>query len=272
VSRKRTVKPTVNGETPHKLTNHKKEDTPERKLLKFGRGNAKLDNAIFTFSLPAGYSCPFARLCLSRADRRTGRIKDGPETQFRCYAASTEMRPFVRRSSWHNFDALHACQSTEEMTQLIFDSISAYAGVVRIHTSGDFFSQDYFDAWLEATLQRPRTLFYTYTKSLPFWIARLDRIPENFVLTASKGGQQDHLIETHNLRYAQVVFSEAEAQALGLPIDYDDTHAMQPDGNFALLIHGTQPAGTEAAKATAALRSKGWHGYGRKTKTTRKIS
>jgi hypothetical protein len=263
VSRRRTVKGTVKGETPSRISTHTRENNPKRNLLRFGRGNAKLDDAIFTFSLPAGYSCPFARDCLSKANRQTGRIKDGPGTKFRCYAASMEMRQSIRRSRWHNFRLLHACKSKEEMTGLILASLTRFAGYVRVHCSGDFFSLDYFDAWLEVSRQRHRTLFYAYTKSLPYWVTRLKSIPNNFVLTASKGGQHDHLIEKHGLRYAQVVYSEAEAEALGLPIDHDDSHAIQPGGNFALLIHGTQPAGTEAAKAIAALRLQGWNGYGK---------
>ena len=260
MSRRRTVKRTVKEDTPSKP----QTKSPNRQRLRFGQGNAKLDDAIFTFSLPAGYSCPFAHNCLSKADRNSGRIKDGPSTKFRCYAASMEIRPAIRRSRWHNFKLLRACKSTQEMTQLILDSLSRYAGYVRVHCSGDFFSQQYFDAWLAVACLRPETQFYTYTKSLPFWVARLGKIPANFILTASKGGQHDSLIDTHGLRYAQVVYSEAEAQTLGLPIDHDDSHAMQPDGNFALLIHGTQPAGTEAAKAVATLKLNGWHGYGRK--------
>src|SRR5262249_34474507 len=180
-----------------------------------------------------------------------GRIKDGPRTEFRCYAASMEMRPSVRHSRWRNFDALRSCRSQEEMTQLLLDSLSPFAGFVRVHDSGDFFSQDYFDAWLEVARRRPTPLFYSYTKSLPYWVKRLGPTPENFVLTASKGGKHDDLIEAHGLRYAQVVFSEAEAEALGLPIDHDDSHAMKATGNFALLVHWTKPA---AALAPEALR------------------
>ena len=50
----------------------------------------------------------------------------------------------------------------------------------------DFFSQEYFDSWLEVARNRPRTLFYGYTKSLPFWVARTDSVPANLVLTASR--------------------------------------------------------------------------------------
>src|SRR5690242_16179439 len=122
---------------------------PVRAPLRFGRGNAKLDDAIFTFSLPAGHACPFAEGCLAKARRDNGLLRDGPRTEFRCYAASMEARrPSVRRSRWFNFEALRACRSRDEMTRLILDSLSPFAGFVRVHDSGDFFSQAYFDAWL----------------------------------------------------------------------------------------------------------------------------
>ena len=38
------------------------------------------------------------------------------------------------------------------------------------------------------------------------------------------------------------------------------------DKSFALLIHGTQPAGTEASKAMQKLRTQGVNGYSRKNK------
>ena len=50
----------------------------------------------------------------------------------------------------------------------------------------------------------------------------------NFVLTASYGGRDDHMIDEFNLRSAKVVFSEAEAAELGLEIDHDDSHAAKP--------------------------------------------
>ena len=65
-------------------------------------------------------------------------------------------------------------------------------------------------------------------------------MPENFILTASKGGTHDHLIEQYNLNFAQVVFSEDEAEDLGLELDFDDSHAINRE-SMALLVHGTQP-------------------------------
>jgi hypothetical protein len=249
-----------------------------RPRLRFGRGNAKLDEGIYTFSLPAGHFCPFAKACQSKAHRHTGRIKDGQNTEFRCYAASSEARArSVRESRWHNAELLRACKSKKEITQLILESLSRYAGVVRIHVSGDFFSQDYFDSWLEVAALRPETRFYAYTKSLPFWTARLQEVGTghvagtvpNFILTASYGGTHDHLIEQHNLRFAKVVFSILEAQAEGLAIDHDDSLAMKHGPSFALLLHGTQPPGSPAAKALSSLWQAGEYGYGERANAAR---
>src|SRR4051812_39336424 len=100
------VKVTVKGSAKVKVTVALGQKEPAEKKLKFGQGNAKLDDGIHTFSLPAGHFCPFADKCLSKADRETGRITDGPDTEFRCFSASNEVRGSVRAARWHNADLL----------------------------------------------------------------------------------------------------------------------------------------------------------------------
>jgi hypothetical protein len=236
------------------------------KLLKFGDGNSKLPVGIMTFSLPASYSCPGANQCRSQAVKTSVgfRIKDGPNCEFRCFAAIDEvLKRNVREARWHNFNLLKACRSTTEMVELITMSLppSPFNLPIRLHVSGDFFNQMYFDAWLKVTRMFPERIFYGYSKSLLVWIARKDNMPANFKLVASRGGKWDNLIETHKLRSAKVVYSEAEAISLGLSIDHDDSHCYKGTGDFALLLHGTQPAGTETAKAWQALKKIGKGGY-----------
>lgn len=239
--------------------------------LIFGEGNAKL-NGIHTFSLPAGYACPHANECLSKANRDTGRVTDGPRTRYRCFSASAEaLYPSVRRARWHNFEALRGL-SRKAMAALLLASLPTKARTVRIHVAGDFFSQAYFDAWLAVAITRPDIHFYAYTKSLPYWVARLGHIPANLVLTASKGGKGDEYIPRYGLRQAVVVFSEFEAGLLGLPLDHDDSHARQPGGDFALMIHGPQPAGSEASRAVHERRRLGDWGYGQKADNRRRVS
>jgi hypothetical protein len=148
----------------------------------------------------------------------------------------------------------------EKCRDLILISLPANIGVLRFHVSGDFFKLAYLRGAIEVAKARPDVLFYAYTKSLHL-IDQLYKagisLPANFIVTASEGGKYDHLINTLGLRTAVVVHSEDEAKEQGLPIDHDDSHAATPGGSFALLIHGTQPKGSEASKALSALRGKG---------------
>jgi hypothetical protein len=125
--------------------------------------------------------------------------------------------------------------------------------IVRVHVSGDFYSQAYFDAWMEVARRTPDKLFYAYTKSLLYWMRRKDVIPANFRLVASKGGRYDDLIKEHKLRYAEVVYSEREAKQRGLKIDHDDSLAYAGTKPFALLIHGNGASGSLQAKMHYAV-------------------
>ena len=244
-------------------------------LLKFAKGNAKLGKNVHTFSLPSGFTCPGANECLSKADRVTGKIKDGPETVFRCFSASQEsLYPNVRAARWYNLDLLRNAKTSERMKSLILASLPRKVDIVRIHVAGDFYSQAYFDAWMGVANDRPGIRFYFYTKNIPLWLARLDTIGRgyspgilsNFVPTASIGSKYDNLIKQHSLRTARVVYSEQEANDLALEIDHDDSHAMNYGDDFGLLIHGTQPKGTPAAVALYNLRKQGKTGYSRENR------
>jgi hypothetical protein len=223
------------------------------RMLKFSPANTKLKKLqkrtgrrVYALSLLSGHNCPFAKNCLSKAivsfknGKRVSQIQDGPHTEFRCYSASQEnfyQNVYDYREA--NFNALNGL-TTEQMTARIEAAIPDNAEIIRIHDAGDFFSQSHFDAWMTVARRQPQ-LFYAYTKSLRFWVNRLDSIPENVILTASYGGIDDALIEQHNLRSAKVVYSITEAESLGLEIDMDDSHASSHGPSFALLIHGVQP-------------------------------
>jgi hypothetical protein len=225
-------------------------------------GNAKLGKRVAVFSLPSGHACLFAKLCKASADRVTGKVSDGPHSQFRCFATVPEtLFKNVRESRWHNWELLKAARTMKNMVALITCSIPSSATHIRFNASGDFFSQNYFDAWLEVAKNDPSRIYYGYSKALPFWVKRLDKIPSNFHLVASMGGTHDYLIEKYNLRNARVVFSEGETKLLGLPIDHTDEHVWNYPGNFCVLIHGTQPKGSDAGKAWYKIFKFGRGGY-----------
>lgn len=215
---------------------------------------------VYALDLPAGWSCPFADACLAKVTETPEgkrKIKDGPNQVFRCYAASQAVRfPAVHNKQMHNFNLLRSLgNDSRKIADLINSSLPSDAGIVRIHSSGGFYSQAYFDAWLMVARHNPHRRFYAYLKALQYWLNRFDDIPDNLKLTASRGGTQDHLIDAHNLPEARVVYSYDEADQLGLEIDDDDSHACLGTGSFALLIHGSQKAGSEAGKALQLLKA-----------------
>ena len=99
--------------------------------------------------------------------------------------------------------------------------------------SGDFYSQDYFDMWLQICRDNPNVEFWAYTKSLNYWVNRLNEIPNNLTLTASRGGKHDNLIERHDLKNVEII--KTKDQAKGRPIDTCDDQARLPNVNFCLL-------------------------------------
>jgi len=245
--------------------------TTTKNILNFGSGNAKLSTSISTFSLPAGHSCPFAKECLCKANRLNGKIIDGKHCRFRCFAASQEaLYPSVRKARWNNFETLKQAKTVELMTQLLQASLPHGVGFVRIHVSGDFFNENYFVAWLNVALNNPLVTFYGYTKAIPYLVKYKKFIPSNFRFTASKGGIYDNLIAKHKIRSAEVVFSVKEADAKGLEIDHDDSHAILAQKSFALLLHGTQPAGTEAGEAWKKIKNS-IGGYSKQSKRSSMI-
>lgn len=184
---------------------------------------------VYEWNLPAGWSCPFARDCKIMVGRENGKMNIMGE-KFRCYAAMSERFPAVREMRWKNYEEVIDLLKEDKVLE-----IPKGATHIRIHGSGDFFSQKYFDMWLEVCRRNPDVKFWAFTKSVEFWVNRLGEIPENLTLQASKGGYLDKLIDKYNLKYAEVFTDIGEALKSGLPIDTDDTYAMDGDESFALL-------------------------------------
>jgi hypothetical protein len=224
-------------------------------LLKTSPRNGKIDWE--SLSLLSGHACPQALTCLSKVKEINGKRKivDGKSTTTRCFSATEEVAfPSVYNQRKHNFDLLRACKTEDEIYQLLDFSIRKSFDPFRIHVGGEFYNQMYFDAWLRFASDNPYRIFYAYTKSIPYWVNRIGDIPDNFSLTASYGGRSDFLIKKYNLKSAVIVNHPEEARELGLEIDTDDSHAVANDNNsFALLLHGTQPAGSAASKALSRM-------------------
>lgn len=87
---------------------------------------------------------------------------------------------------------------------------------IRIHDSGDFFSDDYLRAWLRICKARPDNTFYAYTKEVDRFRRLVEPAPPpNFLWVYSYGGVEDHLLDPAVDRVADVFTDEAAIAAAG---------------------------------------------------------
>jgi hypothetical protein len=239
---------------------------------------------VYSLDLLSGFSCPYAKDCLSKVKETKGKrtIVDGPFTQWRCFSASQEVfYPALYNLRKNNFDYLTGRIRDNvgrlELSKDIESQLPKDLGVLRIHVGGDFFSQTYFDAMALVARRNPDKLFYAYTKSLKMWVCRIGQLTDNFVLTASRGGRLDHLIDENNLRSVTVVADPVVCERVAklkhhkkmpklgqpydhFPIDHDDSHAADPskrNDDFALLLHGIQPKDSASSRALKILKGIG---------------
>ena len=255
-------------------------------VLTFSSSNTKLGTSAATFSLPAGWTCPYADKCLKFVDRyrvmnpekegtfkissKTGKkipykgdivTHKGKNAEFDCYAANQEMQyDAVRANRWHNYDLLKEVGKSggyKAQAELIVKSLEhlfSYDGFkeqVRIHESGDFYNGEYLKAWIEVARMMPKNKFYAYTKSVPLVDKNLEDINtvDNFILTLSQGGKRDWQLGDVDIKESIVFDTPEEVLEAGLLVDLDDTLAQKKGGkekNFALLLHGTQAKGEKS--------------------------
>lgn len=87
---------------------------------------------------------------------------------------------------------------------------------IRIHDSGDFFSDAYLQAWLRICRARPDVNFYCYTKEVArFRVFVEPDPPPNFLWVYSYGGTQDAALNPHADRVADVFPDEAAIAEAG---------------------------------------------------------
>ena len=223
-------------------------------MIQFSEANSKLKKlqavtgrTVFSFDLLSGHTCLGAKDCFTKVVydwlTDTYSLFDGPDQEFRCYAASQEQQyTGVYNKRLENWTTLKRMSSPNMMAAAIEAAMPNHAATIRIHSGGDFFSMSYFKAWILVAKRNPLKRFYAYTKFLPAWVKFMGIIPANLILTASRGGRYDHLIDKHGLREAKVIYDESEAN--GLAIDVDDSIAADPDRrneDFCLVIHGQGP-------------------------------
>jgi hypothetical protein len=110
------------------------------------KGNDKIGGKIFAFNLPAGSTCPGqSAACAS------------------CYAQRGRwLFPNVSDALAWNYRMARRKFFVEEMTE---ELRRRRVKVLRLHSSGDFFSEDYVRRWVTILSRSPSVTAYAYTRS-----------------------------------------------------------------------------------------------------------
>jgi hypothetical protein len=110
--------------------------------------------------------------------------------------------------------------------------------VVRLHDSGDFYSQEYLDAWKKIAQALPDMVFYAYTKSLHLDLYS-DK-PENFKLVQSLGGVYDKRVDTEK-PHSRIFASDVARIAAGyVDGNVNDVPAIEGVTRIGLVYHGVK--------------------------------
>lgn len=125
---------------------------------------------------------------------------------------------------------------------------------VRVHDSGDFWSDAYTTRWLRIMSATPNTGFYAYTKA----VSRFKRLvegkaPPNFLWVYSLGGTEDHLLDLERDRHADVFTDTDAMKAAG----YADQSASD-----LLAILGPQKVGIPANNIPHLRKRQGADSFG----------
>lgn len=135
-----------------------------------------------------------------------------------CYARhGTYTWPVVRAK--HQANLMYALDDLTGWRQAMVAELGAakFRGAwIRIHDSGDFFSDEYLQAWLDICRARPDTNFYAYTKEVSRFRTLVEPDPPpNFLWVYSYGGTQDAALNPDADRVADVFPDESAIAEAG---------------------------------------------------------
>jgi len=199
--------------------------------------NKKLKNTslmnrarILNFSLPAYKTqnnkmvCPFAKDCVKY-----------------CYAQKGNYRfPSVKKGLNNRYEL---SKKEEFVTIMNANILLERPTHVRIHDSGDFYSVDYLNKWVEIAKANKEVIFYAYTKSIPFFKRSKEMdtkflLPKNLIIIFSEGSKKDNLINTTKDRHSRIFKDINEMIKQGyINASDNDLNAITNNKKVGLLLH-----------------------------------
>ena len=181
---------------------------------------------VFNFGIPAYKSitgkitCPFADECIKFCYARKG-----------AYIWGNVKPAFERR-----FELTRSSDFIVEMNKEILKKKPDY---VRVHDSGDYYSKEYLNKWIEIAIHNPDVRFYSYTNSVE--ILKSTVLPDNYDIIYSMSGKQRHMVDIEVDRHARIFTNRTELLKFGYKdtseIDLYATKWFNETNRVGLIIH-----------------------------------
>lgn len=155
---------------------------------------------VFNFGIPAYKSatgkltCPFADKCVKYCYAQKG-----------AYIWGNVKPAFERR--------YEATKQDDFVEIMVEELIKKKADYLRIHDSGDYYSNEYIYKWFAIANALPNVRFYSYTKSIPLFLDKT--IPENMDIIFSEGSKKDELIDVNIHRHSRIFSEKSELENAG---------------------------------------------------------
>ncbi len=187
---------------------------------------------VWTFSIPAGHTCPFKGACVRFCYASTGNYTC-PEPRA-CYARNLAFSQNPHFASFMLAEVREAAR---------LDAKRGLNTVIRLHDTGDFYSRKYLADWIEIAHNCRDLLnvsFYAYSKSVP-WVQEVqDLFPRNFEVILSECGTHDHLLPKAHARVVPVGYVPTEGEFLGGKDDLANLRAIRRGETLCLEAHGAR--------------------------------
>lgn len=155
---------------------------------------------VFNFGIPAYKSasgkitCPFAGDCVKFCYAKKG-----------AYIWSNVKPAFEKR--------YELTKSDEFVSKMTDELLKKRPDYVRVHDSGDYYSREYLQKWIDIANLFPEIKFYSYTNSVA--MLKETTLPNNFDIIFSDSGKQKALIDIISDRHTKIFSSKKDLEAAG---------------------------------------------------------
>jgi len=204
--------------------------TQNSKLKKTSKLNNK---RVFNFGIIANKSlegkstCPFAKGCLG--------------ADYKCYAQKGAYAwPKVKEA----YNNRYLLSKQDNFINIMNEAIQKKkVDILRLHDSGDFYSVDYLNKWIQIANDNKEVIFYAYTKSIPFFKRSKEMdttflLPKNLIIIFSEGSKKDNLINITKDRHSRIFKDINEMIKQGYVNASDnDLNAITNNKKVGLLLH-----------------------------------